>query len=151
MERCRDCGCWVSNGSICQGCGKLMVKKARKKREYPEDALQQQCVQWFRMQFPQKIIFHIPNGRGRFNPRQGKRLKSLGVLAGVPDLYIPEPCGDFHGLFVELKAGSNKPIETQEEMIEALRGRGYAVEVCYALSEFVEVARGYLKGVGGLR
>jgi len=150
MERCINCGCWVSGGSVCPGCGKFYMA-ASAKVKYAEDNLQVQCVQWFRMQHPQKIILHIPNGRGRFNIRQAARLKRLGVLSGIPDLYIPEPFGGFHGLFIELKAGRNKPTDAQQAMIDALRGRGYAVRVCYALNEFMEAVNGYLKGEGGLR
>lgn len=150
MERCLECGCWVKSGSVCPGCGKFYISSGTVVK-YAEDNLQVQCVQWFRMQHRGRLLFHIPNGRGRFNIRQAARLKRLGVLSGVPDLYIPEPVNGFHGLFVELKAGRNKPTEAQGAMIEALRGRGYAVEVCYALSEFVEAVNGYLKGVGGLK
>ena len=68
-----------------------------------EDNLQQTCVEWWRHAYPKRLIFHIPNG-GKRNLREAVRLKKQGVVAGVPDLFCPEPTKLFHGLFVELKA-----------------------------------------------
>lgn len=50
----------------------------------------------------------IPNGGSRGGSAlqrtiNGKRLKDEGVKAGVPDIFVPVPCGRFCGLYVELK------------------------------------------------
>lgn len=45
-------------------------------------------VNWFRASFPTVVIFAIPNG-GHRAKSVGKALRDEGVMAGVPDLYIP--------------------------------------------------------------
>lgn len=49
---------------------------------------QREFVAWFRRQYAGVRIFAIPNGGSR-SKREGGRLKLEGVIAGVPDLYIP--------------------------------------------------------------
>lgn len=109
-----------------------------------EDQLQAQCVKWFKMQYPDKIIFAIPNGGSR-NKIEAAKLKRCGVLAGVPDLCIPEPTIPLHwfGLYIELKTGKNKPTFSQNNILTALDVRQYAVSVCYTFEEFVNVVREY--------
>ena len=68
----------------------------------------------------------------------------LGVMAGIPDISLPVPRGGYHGMYIELKVGGNKPSEKQQECIEALRKQGYRVEVCYGWLEAAEVIKDYL-------
>lgn len=112
--------------------------------------LQAQCVAWFKMQYPHPI-FAIPNGGSR-NKIEAAKLKRCGVLAGVPDLFIPYPrlregtvqvldCG----LFIELKVNKNKLTENQLRLTMELRVF-YEVEVCYTFEEFVKVVKEYFGG-----
>lgn len=79
---------------------------------------------------PGVIVFAVPNG-GYRRPAEAARLKDEGVLAGVPDLMIPEPRSIFHGLFLEMKRTTGgRCSEDQVKLIRALRRRGYLVEVC---------------------
>ena len=58
----------------------------------PEDTLQIQCVEWFREAFPGVLIYHVPNG-GKRNPREAAKLKSMGVVPGIPDLQYYQDIG----------------------------------------------------------
>ena len=78
--------------------------KPRKKPGHPESELQRACVRWFRMQYPQHLLFHIPNG-GKRNAREAAIFKAEGVVAGIPDLFLAEARHGHHGLFIEMKAG----------------------------------------------
>ena len=79
-----------------------------------EDNLQKACVTWFRLQYPDIVIFAIPNG-GKRNVIEASKLKATGVLPGVADLFVmhsnivfyenTEGYIMYHGLFIELKAG----------------------------------------------
>lgn len=89
-----------------------------------------------------EMIFHIPNGGVRSKAEAG-RLKACGVRAGVPDLFLPVPKGKYHGLFIEMKVGNNKPTEEQKKWITRLRRNGYAAEVCYGWCEAWETLRAY--------
>lgn len=77
-----------------------------------------------------RYMFAVPNG-GKRNPREAKNLKLQGVKAGVPDICLPLPKGGYHGLYIEMKVGNNKPSEKQREYINYLASVGYAVDVCW--------------------
>ena len=114
-----------------------------------EHNLQVACVNWFRMQFPNEIIFAIPNGGAR-SPITGAMLKAEGVTAGVPDLMIAARRALYGGLFVEMKAGkAGKISDAQRAMHQRLADAGYLVEVCRTFDDFERVVRWYLTRIGG--
>ena len=88
-------------------------------------------------------IFAIPNG-GKRDPKEAAYLKRQGVKAGVPDLFIPVASEDYHGLFIELKIGNNKPTPAQKEWLRRLRSEGYAAYVCYGASNAIACIEAYL-------
>lgn len=89
------------------------------------------------------LLYHIPNGGSR-NKLEAVNLKRQGVKAGVPDLCLPVPRGAYHGLYIELKAGKNKPTEKQKDWIVWLRSQNYAAEVCRGWEEAAETIQSYL-------
>ncbi|MBR5342575.1 MAG: VRR-NUC domain-containing protein [Oscillospiraceae bacterium] len=119
------------------------------KRLLPKEGQEQATLMnWAKMQswrWPEiALLFHIPNGGGRSKAEAG-RFKAEGVKAGVPDLFLPVPRGEYHGLFIELKrqAGGRVSAE-QKEWIEKLRDQGYRVEVCRGWEAAAELLREYL-------
>lgn len=100
-----------------------------------EHQLQVQCVNWFRQEFPTKIIFAIPNGGWR-KLLTAIKLKAEGATSGVPDLFCPEPSQDKHGLWIEMKVKGGRLQDSQKAMISALQLRGYEVEVCFTFDQF---------------
>ena len=90
-----------------------------------------------------KLLFAVPNG-GKRDKVTGAILKREGVKSGVPDICLPVPCGEFHGLYIEMKVGKNKPTENQSWWIEQLQKQGYRVDVCYSWGEAVKVIAGYM-------
>lgn len=95
-------------------------------------------------QYPElKLMHHIPNG-GKRDVKTAINLKHEGVKAGVPDICLPVARGKFHGLYIELKVGKNKPTPKQLEWIYALEEEGYAVKVCYGWLEAKKTIEGYL-------
>ena len=91
-----------------------------------------------------KLLHAIPNGGSR-DIREAKNLKRQGVKAGVPDLCLPVPKGAYHGLYIEMKVGRNKPSAKQNEWLAALGGNGYAVCVCYGAAEARSHIEKYLR------
>ena len=91
-----------------------------------------------------KLLHAIPNGGSR-DIREAKNLKRQGVKAGVPDLCLPVPKGTYHGLYIEMKVGKNKPSAKQKEWLAALGGNGYAVCVCYGAAEARRYIEKYLR------
>jgi hypothetical protein len=76
---------------------------------------------------------------------EAMKLKRTGTLAGVPDLTIPHASGGFHGLYIELKAGTNRQTKEQKAIAEQLSGEGYLVALCRTFEEFETTVREYVR------
>lgn len=90
-----------------------------------------------------KLMYHIPN-EGKRSKITGARLKAAGLKSGVPDICLPVARGGYIGLYIEMKAGKNKPTENQEKWLYALKGEGYFTAVCYGWEKAKEVIENYL-------
>ena len=91
------------------------------------------------------LLFHIPNG-GKRTVSEAVRFKRAGVKAGVPDLFLPVPKGNYHGLWIEMKAKGGRIRPEQREWIEALREQGFQAYVCFGAEEAINTLRRYLCG-----
>lgn len=109
-----------------------------------EHELQVQAMKYMRLQYPEldRQIFAIPNGGAR-DPVTGKKLKDEGVLAGVWDLFIAIPSGDYHGCFIETKWGKNGLSDSQKKFKQA-NNKHYYFFVYRTLDEFIEKLQQYL-------
>lgn len=107
---------------------------------------------------PELALLHsIPNGaklpwrknkRGKRYSPEAKHLISEGLKAGVPDICLPVPRGTYHGFYIELKIGSNKPTDKQNQWLVALLEQGYRVDVQYGADAAIRAICDYL-GVEG--
>jgi hypothetical protein len=108
--------------------------------EHNEQAAIIEWARTFEYQYPELgLLFAIPNGaklpfakdrRGRRYSPQAKKLKAEGLRAGVPDLCLPVARLGYHGMFIELKVGGNKPSPEQVEFLDVLAEQGYYAAVC---------------------
>lgn len=89
------------------------------------------------------LLYAIPNGGSR-NIATAKRLKHEGVLAGVPDLCLPVPVGEYHGLYIELKTMTGKASTKQKSYIQSLNNQGYLAIVCQGHQEAIMAIKKYL-------
>ena len=81
-------------------------------------------INWFRVKYPNVLIFAIPNGEKRAIT-VAKRLKAEGVVRGIPDLLIPQ-----WTLWVEMKRISGGRLSPEQKaMIQYLEGIGQKVIV----------------------
>lgn len=117
-------------------------KRANPKHE--ESKLQISCVTWFRLQYPDHVLFSVPNGGSR-NKVEAGILKAEGVLAGVADLFLMFPSKGFAGMFIEMKFGSGKQSDTQIEFQSKAEGSGYKYVVANSLEGFMKEVNSYLK------
>lgn len=86
---------------------------------------QRQLVQWARKYPWGQLLFHIPNENHHHDT-------PLGVRSGVPDLMLPVPMGDRHGLFIEMKrADGGRLSETQRKWLTWLNELGYEAVCCH--------------------
>ena len=90
-------------------------------------------------------IFHIPNGSYKSVTARTKS-KQEGLKAGVPDLMIPVPNKNHHGLFIEMKRVKNSKVSVhQKQWIELLNKQGYKAIVCYGNNEAIKEIENYIK------
>jgi hypothetical protein len=103
-------------------------------------------IKWFRLQYPKlsNCLWAIPNGGVR-NIGTAIKLKSEGVLAGVPDLFLMIPKNGFHGLFIEMKIKGGKLQPNQKEFMKLANALAYKSVVCYGFEEAKNVISDYLK------
>lgn len=104
----------------------------------------EQCVVVDYCRLRKVPVFAIPNG-GTRNKAEAAKLKAEGVSAGVPDLFIPVPTADYHGLFIEMKYGKGRTSKEQDEWLELLHKNGYLAQVCYGADSAMEVIDTYLQ------
>lgn len=90
-------------------------------------------------------VVHVTN-EGKRSQAMGALLRRAGLRKGFPDLFIPVPNKDKHGLFIELKVGKNKPTTDQKIWLELLNKNGYLAKVCYGFNEAIETINSYMRG-----
>jgi hypothetical protein len=113
-----------------------------------EDNLQIACVRYFRLQYPQYLIFAFPAGfmfagDETKRARTGKRMKEMGYCVGTPDIHIPVPNRFYHGMYIEMKVKPNKPTDNQLSVMKELEKCGYKCVVCYSIESFMEEVNRY--------
>ena len=109
----------------------------------------EQCavIEWCNLQsgaHPElELIYAVPNA-GKRTKRQGAWMKDEGMKAGVPDLFLPVARDGYHGLYIELKIGKNKPTDSQVWWLERLTMEGYLAVVCWGYDDAVETISKYV-------
>ena len=117
---------------------KLEASRAQKRKHKPrhiEESIQVACVKWFRLQYPNLVIFAVPNGGSR-NLYEAKNMKESGTLAGVADLVIVGNGGRV--LFVEMKAGKNKQEDSQVLFQNKVEKLGHKYIICRSREQFMK-------------
>jgi hypothetical protein len=105
------------------------------RRQRPEQAIQRAVFEHLRLRgAPNTFAYHAANGGAR-TAIEGAIFKSLGVVAGVPDVIIVKD-GTTYAL--ELKADNGKLSETQHNTIETMRRAGAIVGVAVGIDQALE-------------
>jgi hypothetical protein len=105
------------------------------------------------------VFFTISIAGAYLTVGQWAELIRQGYTSGTPDIFIFEPRGPYHGLFIELKKlvktytpkgkvkieKGNVKLEQLQWQVEA-RKRGYKSEICFGVDEAIEVIKEYLDG-----
>lgn len=94
------------------------------------------------------LLYHIKNETTEGKERVAVD-RSMGVKKGVPDLCLPVPRGEYHGLYVELKNETGRTSEAQDWWGEKLLEQGYMFEVCHGWQSAVRVLEWYMSLNGG--
>lgn len=113
----------------------VRTQKRKRKPRHIEESIQVACVKWFRLQYPNLVIFAVPNGGSR-NLYEAKNMKESGTLAGVADLVIVGNGGRV--LFVEMKAGKNKQEDSQVLFQNKVEKLGHKYIICRSKEQFMK-------------
>ena len=127
----------------------MTAASARKKMPCPTEGVEQATLfSWAQMRtywYPDlALMFHIPNG-GKRSKAEAGRFRAEGVKSGVPDLCLPVPRGQYHGLYIEMKTESGHTSDEQEWWGERLQAQGYVWRVCHGWQAAVAVLEWYLQ------
>lgn len=116
----------------------------------PTESIEQQCLfRWEQFQSGKytelSLMYHVPN-EGKRSRATGGRMRAEGLKAGVPDICLPVPRGEFHGLYIELKrTQGGKVTENQAGWIADLQKQGYCAVVCEGWEAAAAVIEKYLR------
>ncbi|WP_455677980.1 hypothetical protein [Sharpea azabuensis] len=130
----------------------------RNTKTMPEKVVQLLLADYIRIKYP-TVIFHSDYGSGlKMTMGQAKQQARMsGGIKGYPDMFIAEPKGKYHGLFIELKKEgvkiykkdgllvANEHIREQARMLDRLTDRGYRAEFAVGLDEAKKMVDSYLK------
>jgi hypothetical protein len=97
-----------------------------------EEADLQACViAHLRFRAPKSALwFHVPN-EGKRDPREGARLREMGMRAGTSDLVILHD-SIFHAL--EIKTESGKATQPQRDFVADVKAAGGKAAIVYGLT-----------------
>jgi hypothetical protein len=115
------------------------------RRNQPERQERMAFMDWVR--FNPHVRYHliaIPN-EGKRNIISAVNLKRMGMIAGVPDYFLMIPTKQYHGLWLEFKAGKNKLTQSQEAFFATAKHQGYECTVVYSAKEAIDEIKRYLK------
>lgn len=106
-----------------------------------EHQIQASFTSWLRL--TGTLGFAVPNGGFR-HITVARKMRAEGVLAGVPDYFIPGlgRSGEL-GLFLEFKTNKGAVSDVQKLVFGELKSRGYAVVVVRSLEEAIEAVKNY--------
>ena len=105
----------------------------------PEQVLHRQVAQLLDSALDGGWWCHVPNGGAR-SKIEAAILKGLGVKPGTPDMLI---ISRGVPIWIELKAGKNKPTAVQSACHDALWAAGALVLVCRSIDEVIKGLRGF--------
>lgn len=111
-----------------------------------ESKIQQTCVAWFRLQYPELalLLFAVPNGGAR-RKIEGAIMKAEGTTRGVSDLLLLFPSRHYHGLCIEMKSPKGKQQPSQKIWQRKVEWAGYKYALCHSVEEFMSEVNTYLR------
>lgn len=120
-----------------------------------EDSLQIAVCNYIRLQYP-KVLFTSDASGIRLTMGQAVKMKKMKSNPGWPDLFLAEPKGKYHGLFIELKRDGERIIKLngdpvsrhiaeQIEMISILNNKGYSAWMIIGFDNVKKVIDWYFK------
>lgn len=131
-----------------------MKKRTRKTtinaRYGPSEADEQKLLfEWAEYEevlYPElQLMYHIVN-EGKRSYQAGAELRKQGMRAGVPDVCLPVPRGNYGALYIEMKRTKGGKIsEEQQWWIDKLNAAGNLAVICHGFDEAKNAILAYLQ------
>lgn len=134
--------------SLCSRNGEKMAKN-KTPLEIHE---QEKFFSWInenKKKYPELALAHCSLNGVKLSPGAAVKAKKQGMVAGVPDIFLPISTitkhGDCYGLFIELKRIKGSKVSPEQKLfMAALEDQGYKCSVCYGADEAIETIKQYL-------
>ncbi len=137
----------------------ITVKEFKKKARPREASIHVALCDYVRAKYPD-VIFTSESSGIRLTMGQAVKAKRLRSSSKLPDFWMAEPAGLYHGLFLELKRSrdevylkgsqdgptyrNDKHIQGQRKVLDALRAKGYMAVFACGLEDAKEWVDFYL-------
>ena len=113
-----------------------------------EDQEQELVIQWKELMVGRcpklKYHHHCPNGGSR-HPAEAQKLRRMGVVPGVSDLFLPVARHGYHGLWIEMKRQQGGRLSPkQKDWLEGMREEGYKAVRADGAEEAIAILEEYL-------
>lgn len=123
------------------------------KKRYLEADLQKAVCKYIKLQYRDVIFSSEASGLNK-----GKAAAGIATVlrsgTKLPDLWIPEPRGDYFGLFIEFKAKnpykldntllSDPHLREQDKMLTRLKKKGYYCDFCWEFQDAKQLIDWYM-------
>jgi hypothetical protein len=108
-----------------------------------EHELKSKCVKWFRMLYPDYLIFAVPNAR-KCSYKMASYLQKEGLQAGAPDviIYLPNDV-----LNIEFKTEDGKQSKAQKQIEYKLRLLNHGYWVIRDFKDFRKKINNYIESM----
>ena len=124
-------------------------------RNNPEYQLYKGIALYLKLQYP-NVLYHFDPTGLNLSKAQSGMLKAIQGSRGFPDLFIIEPRGNHHGLFLELKpegtnlkkkdgTASSEHIKEQTAYIVEMWDRGFEAGFAVGFDDAKEKIDSYLR------
>jgi hypothetical protein len=132
------------NGVNIDGSHRRKLKKISALLSPSEHVIQAAYFQWVRLRYPDlKLIYATPNAAKR-SPQLARYMLAEGLTAGIPDVNIDIPRGDYAGARIEFKKRDGRVTPEQKEAQRQLAGAGYWVIECRSTEAAIDATKSYL-------
>jgi len=123
------------------------TKQPRKKASAQPEAIEQaKVIAWARANegsYTGLWMLHSSLNGVRLSKAQAGKAKAGGMLAGVPDLFLPVRSYEYCGLYIEMKSEKGRVSKEQSRFLSMVSTLGYAVYVCYSAQEAIDKIKDY--------
>lgn len=119
--------------------------------KHSESRLQQSCVRWFRLAYPEYswCLISVPNGVAT-SATQGRILKAEGMVAGASDLLLLVPRHGFGCLCLEFKTKDGRQSDSQKIWQRETEKVGNKYVIIRSFDQFRAVTEEYLGYANGI-